>query len=123
MFTSKAGTTAPLYVLRELAHRFVRDRTALAPSQRGLGLIHRYQNFGASALAFFPEGKRFLHRIFFVPEATALDGSTNKCLLVGCKVNFHTLRVGGKNVSVKHLIILISRNAAWRSQVRDGISR
>jgi hypothetical protein len=84
----------------------VRDRTPLTASQSGLGFIHRDQNFCASALAFFPEGKRFLHRIFFVPEPTALDGSTDKCLLVGCKVNFHMLRVGGKNVSVKHLVVL-----------------
>ena len=101
----EAGTAALLYVLRKFARRLLRDRTPLAASQRGFGLIHRNQNFCASAFAFFPEGKRLLHRMFFAQEPATLDGSTDKRFLVGGKVNFHVLRVGGKDVSVKHLLM------------------
>ncbi len=54
--------------------------------------IHRSENFRAGALALFPQCQSFLHSIFLAVQATALNGTADKRLLVRGKINFHRLR-------------------------------
>jgi hypothetical protein len=99
---SKPGAPTPLYVLCKITHGFPCDRAPIAASKRSLGLIDRRKNFRASALAFFPEGKSFLHRIFFAQKPPALNSLADKRPLVGCQTHFHVRSVRAMKAGVKH---------------------
>ena len=66
-----------------------RDDAAFASGKGGAGLIDCNENFRAGALTFFPQGKGFLHRIFFAVKPSALNSLTDKGLLVRCELYFH----------------------------------
>ena len=54
------------------------------------------EDLRAGPLAILPHGKGFLHRVFLVLKASALDGLTNKCLLVRGELHFHRLQRMGR---------------------------
>jgi hypothetical protein len=57
--------------------------------QVGLGLIECHQQFHPGALALFPQGKGFPHRVFFVVQPSALNGLPDKGFLARGELYFH----------------------------------
>jgi hypothetical protein len=74
----------------------LRDDSAFAAGKGGFGLIDGNENFCAGALTFFPQGKAFLHRIFFAVKPSALNSLTDKGLLVRGELDFHRFQGNGK---------------------------
>ena len=101
MLSSQAAAPTLFHFVGQLLHGFLRDSAAFATSDESLGYVNSRQNFGARALALFPQGKSFLHRVFLTVEASAFNGLADKCLLVRGKAYFHTiLSVGKRKVGV-----------------------
>jgi DNA-binding XRE family transcriptional regulator len=67
----------------------LRDNAAFASGKGGFGFIDGNENFRAGALTFFPQGKGFVHRIFFAVKPSALNSLTDKGLLVRGELYFH----------------------------------
>jgi len=74
----------------------LRDDSAFVAGKGGFGLIDGNENFCAGALTFFPQGKAFLHRIFFAVKPSALNSLTDKGLLVRGELYFHHFEVTEK---------------------------
>jgi hypothetical protein len=91
-FGDEAGAASLLHFLRELSHGFLRDDTALPAPKGSSGVIERQEELGASALAFLPQRKSFLHRIFFVVQTTSLNGTAGECPLIWGKLYVHRLQ-------------------------------
>jgi hypothetical protein len=103
----KTSTTAPLYVLGQLAHRFLRDDTSFAARKRSFSFIDGGKDFRAGALALLPQGKGLLHRVFLAPKPPALNSLADKSSLVGGELHFHTLlSLGVDKASVKRGFVL-----------------
>ena len=85
----KAGAAAALDVLGKFAHRFAGDDAAFATSERGFGFIHGSQDFRAGAFALFPKAQGFLHGVFGMVQAPALDSLADEGLLIGSELDFH----------------------------------
>src|SRR5208337_5158045 len=83
--------SALLHFCRKVAHGLLRDDAAFASGNGDFSLIECNENFRAGALAFFPQGKGFLHRVFFAVKPSALNCLTDKRLLVRCELYFHRL--------------------------------
>ena len=73
---------ALLHFLGELAYGLLGNNAPIATGERGLSLVDGGENLRAGTLAFFPQSKGFLHRIFFAPQSTALNSLADKRLLV-----------------------------------------
>jgi hypothetical protein len=87
----KADTSAPFHVIGKLAHGFLRDDASFAPGKRSFRFIDRGKRFRACALTLFPQGKGFLHRVFFAQQPSALDSLADKRSLAGSVLYFHAL--------------------------------
>jgi hypothetical protein len=88
----EARTSALFYILGQLSHGLLRDDAAFATGKRGFRFIDGGENFGAGTLAFLPQGKGFLHCIFFAVKASALDCLADKRFLIGGELYFHRLQ-------------------------------
>ena len=64
-FGQKAGASSFLYFPGELLHGLLRNNAAFSTSKRSPGVIEREKKFRSLTLAFFPQGKRLLHRVLF----------------------------------------------------------
>ena len=73
-----------------------------AARKRSFRFINRRKNFQTSPLAFFPQGQRFLHRVFLTAKPAHFDCLADERLLVWGQMYFHTLRVRVKKAGVKH---------------------
>jgi hypothetical protein len=85
----KPVPSALLHFCGKVAHGLLRDDAAFTPGKGGFRLIDGNENFHAGALAFFPQGKGFLHRIFLAVKPSALNSLADKRLLVWCELHFH----------------------------------
>jgi len=74
-------------------HGLLGDSATLATGKRSIRLIDCGKNPRPGSLAFFPQGKCFLHRLFLALQAAALDSIANERLLVRGEFHFHRLRV------------------------------
>lgn len=97
----KTGAPSSLDFAGQLVHRVFGERAALATRVCGSGGFGRRNDFYPAALAFFPEGKRFLDGLLLVVQAATLDGLAHKSLLVGGEVYFHRFVLGPPVVTVK----------------------
>ncbi len=66
---------------------------SFATGKGSVRLIDCGENFRAGTLAFFPQGKSFLHRIFLALQPATLNRVTDERLLVWRKFHFHCVRV------------------------------
>jgi hypothetical protein len=89
MLFGKAGPTALFHFVGQFPHRFLCNRAPLASRKGSLSRVNCGQNFRPSALAFFPQGKRFLYCVFLAMKASAFNRLANECFLVGRKLYFH----------------------------------
>jgi hypothetical protein len=71
-----------LHFRRKVAHGLLRDDPPFATGKGSVRLIDCGENFRAGSLAFFPQGKSFLHRIFLALQPTTLNRVTDERLLV-----------------------------------------
>src|ERR1700674_1673990 len=95
MLVGNAAPTTLFHFVGQFPHRFLRDRSPLAPREGSLRRVNGSQNFRPSALAFFPQGKRFLYCVFLAMKASAFNRLANKRFLVGRKLHFHAIRAAG----------------------------
>jgi len=95
-FGKQARTSALFHLAGKLPHAFLRDDATFATRQGCSGIFERYKKFRSLAFPFFPEGKRFLHRVLFGVEPSAFNGSAGKRFLVGGKLYVHTSQDTGK---------------------------
>lgn len=65
MLRRKSVSSALLNFFGKVAHGLLRDDTAFASAKGRFGLIDCKENPRAGTLAFFPQGKCFLYRVFF----------------------------------------------------------
>jgi len=91
MLVGKAGPATLFHFVGQFPHRFLCDRAASAPREGSLRRVNGGQNFCPSALAFFPQGKRFLYCVFLAMKASAFNCLANKRFLIGRKLHFHTI--------------------------------
>ena len=82
MLRRKTVPATLLYFRRQVTHGFRRNDSSRPGAEGGFRFIDGQENFGASAFALFPEGKSFLHRIFFAAEPPGLNGLADKRFLV-----------------------------------------
>jgi hypothetical protein len=78
----KPVPSALLHFSSKIPHGLLRDDAAFTSGEGSFGLIDSDKNFGASALAFFPQGKGLLYRIFLAVQPSTLNSLTDKRLLV-----------------------------------------
>jgi hypothetical protein len=78
----KPVSSALLRFRGKVAHGLLRDDAAFTSGKGSFRFIDRDKNFRAGALAFFPQGKGLLYRVFFAEETSALNSLTDKRLLV-----------------------------------------
>src|ERR1700739_1906089 len=95
-FREKAGATTVFYFLGKLPHGFLCDHAAFSTGQGRPRIVKRQKKFSALPLAFFPQGKGFLHGVFFRVQASALDRAARKSLLIRGKLYIHRLQNTGK---------------------------
>jgi hypothetical protein len=88
----KSVPSALLHFSGKVAHGLLRDDAAFASGKGGFSRIDSNENFRAGALAFFPQGKGFLYRVFFAVKPSALNSLTDKRLLVRGELYFHRLQ-------------------------------
>jgi hypothetical protein len=81
---------ALLHFCGKIAHGLLRDDAAFTPGKGGFRLINGSKNSRAGALAFFPQGKGFLDRIFLALKPSALNSLSDERLLVWCEPYFHS---------------------------------
>jgi hypothetical protein len=86
-------TSALLHFSGKVVHGLLRDDAAFTSRKGGFRLIDRGKNFSAGALAFFPQGKGFLHSVFFAVKSSALNGLTDKRLLILGELYIHSLKI------------------------------
>jgi hypothetical protein len=91
MLVGKSGPTTLFHFVGQFPHRFLCDCAPLAPREGGLRRVNGGQNFRPSALAFFPQGKRFLYCVFLAMKASAFNRLANKRFLIGSELHFHTI--------------------------------
>lgn len=91
MLVGKAGATAPFHLVGQLPHRLLRNRATFSTLEGSLRRVHRGQNFRPGALAFFPQGKRFLYCIFLAMKTSAFNRLAYKRFLIGRELHFHTI--------------------------------
>jgi hypothetical protein len=94
-FREKAGATAFFYFLGKLPHGFLCDNAAFSTGQGCPRIVKRQKKFSALPLAFFPQGKGFLHGVFFRVQASGLDRAARKSLLIRGKLYIHRLQNTG----------------------------
>ena len=85
----KPVPSALLHFSGKVAHGLLRDEAAFTSGKGGFRLIDGNENFHAGALAFFPQGKGFLYRIFLAVKPAALNSLADKGPLVRCELYFH----------------------------------
>jgi hypothetical protein len=85
------GTSTLLHAGGKLPHRFLGYSAPFATVQGRLGFIDGGEDFGAGALALFPQQKRLIHRVFLALKPSALNGLTDEGFLIGRKLHFHTI--------------------------------
>ena len=90
MLGGKAGTTAPLHLLGQLAHGFLSKAAPFAAGKRSFLLVHRCKDFRAGALALLSQQKRLLHRVFLALKTPALNRLADKRSLIGRELHVHT---------------------------------
>src|SRR5271166_131448 len=78
-----------LHVFSKRAHGLGGDDGSLASGKSGLGLIDARQNFGAAALALFPQRHRLCRGVLGARNPSGVDGLADKGFLVGGRANFH----------------------------------
>jgi hypothetical protein len=70
------------------------DSCVIAPfaaCDGGLGHVNSGQNLRAATFALFPQGERFLDRVFLTVESATFNSLADKRFLIRCEVYFHTL--------------------------------
>jgi hypothetical protein len=90
LFGCKAGASAKLHVMGELIHRILCDRSPFSECQRSLRAFDRSLDLDADTLTLLPHGKSFLHGVFLPAQSARLNSLTDKRLLVGCELDFHS---------------------------------
>ena len=81
----------------KILHGLLSDDPAFASRQGSLRFIDCGEDLRAAALAFFPQSKGFLDRIFLALKPSALNCLTDKRLLVWGELHFHRLQSMGKH--------------------------
>jgi hypothetical protein len=61
--SQKPGASSVLHFLGKLMHGLLRNDAAFFTGKRSFRVVERKKKFRPSPLAFFPQGKRFLHGI------------------------------------------------------------
>src|ERR1019366_4302273 len=84
----EASLAAPFHILSKLPHGMLRDGSSFATREGGFGVVKSRQKFRPLALAFFPQGQRFLHRVFCTVKPACLDALADKRFLVGGQMYF-----------------------------------
>jgi hypothetical protein len=88
-FGQKAGPASFFHFLGKLLHGLLRNNEAFSTRKRGLGVIERKKKFRALPLAFFPQGKRFLHGILFWLQPSAFNRAAGESFLIRGKIYVH----------------------------------
>jgi len=92
LLCSEPAPSTLFHFFGKVAHGLLRDDAAFTSGKGCVGRIGCDKNFRSGALAFFPQGKGFLHRIFFAVEPSALNCLSDECLLVRCELQFHPIQ-------------------------------
>jgi len=100
---SEAGLTAAFHFLSEIVHGRFGNFNSTAAGERCFGILQAGQEFGAPALAGFPERECLLHGILRTLKAAGGDGFADEGLLVGRQVEFHGPRLGNVRRAVNGL--------------------
>ena len=85
--------TVPFDVLGQCAHGFLGDFHAFAAANRGSCDIDSGKNLHAATFSIDPERYCCLHGIFGALKPAALDGQSDKILLLGSEVYLHAAYV------------------------------
>ena len=85
--------TLPFDVLRQCAHRFLSNFHAFAAANGGSCDIDGGENLRAATLSIDPKRHCCLHGIFGAFKPAALDGLSDKILLLGSEVYPHAAYV------------------------------
>jgi hypothetical protein len=80
------------HLVGQVAHGFLRGDTSFTACDGSLRCINGCQDFGACPLALLPQGEGLLHRVFLTAESSAFNPLTDKCFLVGAKMNIHGIQ-------------------------------
>src|SRR6202140_2666888 len=109
MLVGKAGPAALFHFVGQLPHRLLRNRATFSTREGSLRRVNGGQNFRPCALAFLPQGKRFLYCVFLAMKASACNRLANKrfLLLFLEDAVYHTINMG--LVSVKQMPQLLRR--------------
>ena len=78
----------------------IKTRAALTARQRRTGHLKSGDYLRPPAFALFSHGKRLTHRIFGPSQAAAGNRVEDEGFLIGGKLNFHALNVGGSQLGV-----------------------
>jgi hypothetical protein len=81
-----------LRIRRKVEHGLLRDDAPLAMGKGSVRLIDCGKNFRADTFAFFPQGKSFLHRIFFALQPATLNSVADDAFWSG--VSFTSIALG-----------------------------
>lgn len=93
VLVGKLRPTVPFDVLGQCAHGFLGDFDAFAPANRGSCDIDRSQNLRAATFSIDPERHCCPYGIFRALKPAALDGLSDKILLLGSEVDLHAAYV------------------------------
>src|ERR1700731_136552 len=112
MLVGKAGPAALFHFVGQLPHRLLRNRATFSTREGSLRRVNGGQNLRPSALALFPQGKRFLYCVFLAVKASAFNRLANKRFLIGRKLHFHAIRAAGSPLRKPCLASTLSHLAA-----------
>src|SRR6266446_7190679 len=85
--------TVPFDVFGQCSHGFLSDFDAFAPANRGSCNINGGENLRAATFSIDPKRHCRLHGIFGARKPAALDGLSDKVLLLGSEVYLHAAYV------------------------------
>ena len=89
-FSDQAGASALPHFSGKFPHGLLRDDPAFAAGKRRTGVIETRQQLHTLALAFFPQRKRFLYRLFLAVQPPGSHGAEGECFLICRKLHFHS---------------------------------
>ena len=83
-------SAACLHILGERFHRLLSNQNSFTAGQRGVRLVDHRDDFKPPALPLFPQGERFLNRLFLAGKPTGLDGLLHEGSLVRRQLDVHS---------------------------------
>ena len=92
---NKLRPAVPFYLLGQCVHGFLGDFDTFAAVNGGFCNIDGGENLRAATFSLDPKHHCCLHRIFGALKPAALDGLSDKILLLGSEVYLHAANVAG----------------------------